>query len=236
MRLGLTFAESCAHRTRIGPGRPVQFRYGTGEARFGHVTESTSFIAIHRQLLVIQHQFAEQLDLLDLVVWWRSQPLERLCLDTVDLGLDLRNFRQCLGRERYAGPCAPSISEHSVTKSVTATVIEAFIRLNVIIGYPSVTPERQSVCSRAGRASNPEGGRSCRSRHHWSAFYARTAWPALAVLSRLSRPCFDHPTSWLAWRTPGGSAAQSARLGRRLVGTLCAQKLFSENVLAWTKY
>jgi hypothetical protein len=32
------------------PGRPVQFRHGTREACLGHVTESTSFIAIHRQM------------------------------------------------------------------------------------------------------------------------------------------------------------------------------------------
>ena len=103
MRLGLALAESCAHRTGIGPGRPVQFRHRTAEACLGHVTESASFVAIHRQMLVIQHQLAEQLDLLDLVIWWRSQPLERLRLDTVDRGLDLRNFRQGLGRKRCAG-------------------------------------------------------------------------------------------------------------------------------------
>jgi hypothetical protein len=99
--------------------------------------ESTSFIAIHRQMLVVQHQFAEQLDLLDLVIWWRSQPLERLCLDTVDLGLELRNFRQCLG-------CWPP-SAHSVTLTVTAPVIKTFIQRELVIGYPLRHYKRQSV-------------------------------------------------------------------------------------------
>src|SRR5262249_8483325 len=54
-------------------------------------------------MLVVEHQLAEQLDLLNLIGWRCHQPLERLCLDAVDLGLDLRNFRKCCGRERCAG-------------------------------------------------------------------------------------------------------------------------------------
>jgi hypothetical protein len=53
-------------------------------------------------MLVVQQQLAEQLDLLDLVIRRRGEPLERLCFDAVDLGLDLRNFFQRLRRERCA--------------------------------------------------------------------------------------------------------------------------------------
>src|SRR6516162_6981805 len=54
-------------------------------------------------MLVIQHQLAEQLDLLDLIVRRSSQTLERLRLDAVYLGFDLRNLRQCRSRQRCAG-------------------------------------------------------------------------------------------------------------------------------------
>ena len=64
------------------------------------MAESTSFIAVYRELLVIQHQLAEQLDLLDLIIRRRGQPLDRLRLDAIDLGLDLRDFLQRLRREQ----------------------------------------------------------------------------------------------------------------------------------------
>jgi hemerythrin-like domain-containing protein len=53
--------------------------------------------ALARELLVIHDELAEQLDLLDLIVGRRGQPLHRLSLDLVDLGLDLRDLPQCLG-------------------------------------------------------------------------------------------------------------------------------------------
>jgi len=56
------------------------------------VAEGTSLIAVHRQLLVIEHRFAKQLDQLHLVIGRRGQPLEGLCLDTIDLHLDVCNF------------------------------------------------------------------------------------------------------------------------------------------------
>ena len=40
--------------------------------------------------------------MLDLIVWRRGQSLDRLRLDAVDLGLDLRNFLQRLRREYFA--------------------------------------------------------------------------------------------------------------------------------------
>jgi len=64
------------------------------------VAEGTSLVAVYRELLVVEDQLAEQLDLLDLVVGRRRQPFERLRLDAVDLGLDLRDLLQRLGRER----------------------------------------------------------------------------------------------------------------------------------------
>jgi hypothetical protein len=64
------------------------------------MAKGTSFIAVHRELLVIKHQLSEQLDLLDLVIGWCGQPLACLPLDAVDLGLDLRDFLQHLRRQR----------------------------------------------------------------------------------------------------------------------------------------
>ena len=93
VRLRFSIAESGAHRPRIGAGSPVQLRHGTGKARLGHVAESTGFVAVDRELLVVQHQLTEQLDLLDLIVRRGGQPLDRLRLDAVNLGLDLRNFQ-----------------------------------------------------------------------------------------------------------------------------------------------
>jgi hypothetical protein len=67
------------------------------------MAEHTSLVAVHRELLVIEDQLAEQLDLLDLVVRRHGQALERLRLDAVDLGLDLGNLLQRLGREHCVG-------------------------------------------------------------------------------------------------------------------------------------
>jgi hypothetical protein len=66
------------------------------------VVESTGFVAVHRELLVVQHQLTEQLDLLDLIVRRHGQPLYRLRLNPVNVGLDLRNFLQCQRREHCA--------------------------------------------------------------------------------------------------------------------------------------
>jgi hypothetical protein len=51
-------------------------------------------------MLVVQHQLAEQLDFLDLIVRRHCQPLDRLRLDAINLGLDLRNLLQRPRRER----------------------------------------------------------------------------------------------------------------------------------------
>jgi hypothetical protein len=54
-------------------------------------------------MLVIEHQLAEQLDLLDLIIRRCCQPLEGPCLDAVDLGFEPRNLRKCRRRQRCAG-------------------------------------------------------------------------------------------------------------------------------------
>ncbi len=102
MRLRLATAEAGAHGSWIGAGGPVQFGHGTGEAGLGHMTKGASFVAVHRELLVVHQEFAEQFGLLDLIVRRRGEPDQGLRLDTVDLGLDLGDLLQRLGRERSA--------------------------------------------------------------------------------------------------------------------------------------
>jgi hypothetical protein len=63
------------------------------------MAEGASLVVVNRQILVIQHQLAEQLDLLDLVDRRRRKPLDCLCFDAVNLGLDLRNLLERLGRD-----------------------------------------------------------------------------------------------------------------------------------------
>jgi hypothetical protein len=58
------------------------------------MAKSTGFIAVHRELFVIKQRFAKQFDQLHLVIGRCCQPLEGLCLDAVDLRLDLCNFLQ----------------------------------------------------------------------------------------------------------------------------------------------
>ena len=100
MRLRFAIAKSRAHRTGIGTGGPVQLRHRTGKAGLGRVAEGASLVAVYRELLVVQHQLAEQLDLLDLIIRRCSKPLGGLRFNAVDLGLDLRNLLQRLRRER----------------------------------------------------------------------------------------------------------------------------------------
>jgi hypothetical protein len=99
MRLRLAIAEAGAYRPGIGSGRPVEFRDRTRETGFRHVAERACLVAVYRELLVVEHQLSEQLDLLHLVVGRRGEPRQRLCLDAVDLGLHLRDLRQCLRGE-----------------------------------------------------------------------------------------------------------------------------------------
>src|ERR1700682_1963403 len=102
MRLRLAIAEAGAHRAGIGAGGPVQLRHRTGKTRLRRVAERAGLVAVHRELLVVQHQLAESLDLLDLIVWGLGQTFDRARLDAVDLGLDLRDLLQHAGRERRA--------------------------------------------------------------------------------------------------------------------------------------
>ena len=74
------------------------------------MAERTGLIAIHREMLVIEHRFAKQLDLLHLVIRRCGQPLESFCLDAIDIGLDLCNFLQGSGRKRYACLLRPHCS------------------------------------------------------------------------------------------------------------------------------
>jgi hypothetical protein len=66
------------------------------------MAKSTSFIAQHRELLVIQHRLTEQFDLLDLIVRGRRVPLERLRLNEVNLGLYASDILQYFRSERRA--------------------------------------------------------------------------------------------------------------------------------------
>jgi hypothetical protein len=67
------------------------------------VAKCAGLVAVHRELFVIQHGLAKQLDLLDLVGWRHSQSAERLRLNAINLGFDLRDFLQYFGREQSAG-------------------------------------------------------------------------------------------------------------------------------------
>jgi len=71
-----------------------ELRHWPGEPRLGHMAERTGLIAIHREMLVIEHHFAKQLYLLHLVIRRCGQPLESFCLDAIDVGLDLCNLLQ----------------------------------------------------------------------------------------------------------------------------------------------
>ena len=64
------------------------------------MAESTSLVAVHREILVVEHQLAEQLDLLNLVIRRRREPLQCLRLDTVDFGFHLSDFRESGSRQR----------------------------------------------------------------------------------------------------------------------------------------
>jgi len=55
--LRLAIAKSCAHRTGMGSGRPIQFRHRPGEPRLRHVAERTSFIAVYGEVLVVQQGY-----------------------------------------------------------------------------------------------------------------------------------------------------------------------------------
>jgi hypothetical protein len=117
----------------VGAGRVVELRQRPCEVRLGHVAERTGLIAVHRELIVIEHCFAKQLDLLHLVAAWCGQPLEGLRLDAIDLGLDLCNFLQGSGRKRYARLLRPHCSAATVAAMVTAAeAIQAFMRRDLV--------------------------------------------------------------------------------------------------------
>src|SRR5215469_8469203 len=102
MRLRFAFTVARAHRAWVSPGRAIEFRNRSGESGFGHMAKSTSFIAQHRELLVIQHRLTEQFDLLDLIVRRCREPFERLRFNEVDLGLYTGDILQYVGSERRA--------------------------------------------------------------------------------------------------------------------------------------
>ena len=58
---------------------------------------------VHRELFVVQHGFAEQFDLLDLIIRWGGEPIDRLRLDAIDLGFNLRDLFEYLRCKRCAG-------------------------------------------------------------------------------------------------------------------------------------
>src|SRR5215831_8712363 len=100
MRLRFAFTVARAHRAGVSPGRAIEFRNRSSESGFGHMAKSTSFIAQHRELLVIQHRLTDQFDLLDLIVRRRREPLERLRFNEVDLGLYTGDILRYFGSER----------------------------------------------------------------------------------------------------------------------------------------
>ncbi|HEY2530221.1 MAG TPA: hypothetical protein VGJ20_20175 [Xanthobacteraceae bacterium] len=63
------------------------------------MAKGARFVTVYRELLVVQHCLAKQLDLLDLIVWRRNKSGGCLHLDGVDLGLDLRNVLKNFGRK-----------------------------------------------------------------------------------------------------------------------------------------
>src|SRR6516164_7607297 len=102
MRRGFAFSVPRTHRAGVSPGRAIEFRNRSGESGFGHMAKSTSFIAQHRELLVIQHRLTEQFDLLDLIVRRRREPLERLRFNEVDFRFYTGDILQYFESERRA--------------------------------------------------------------------------------------------------------------------------------------
>ncbi len=56
------------------------------------MTEGARLVAIHGKFFVIQHRFAEQFNLLHLIVRRIGEPLKGLRFDTIDLSLNLGDF------------------------------------------------------------------------------------------------------------------------------------------------
>src|SRR3981189_37485 len=67
----------------------VELRDRPCKSGFRHVAEGARFVAVHRKLLVEEHQLAQQFHLLHLVVGRRRDTTEQLCFDSIDLSLDL---------------------------------------------------------------------------------------------------------------------------------------------------
>ena len=56
------------------------------------------FVAVHRELFVVQHGFAEKLYLLHLIIWRAGEPIDRLRLDAIDFAFhfgDLFEYFRC---------------------------------------------------------------------------------------------------------------------------------------------
>jgi hypothetical protein len=98
MRLRFAFAVARAHGTGIAAGRAIKFRNRSGETRFRHMAKSAGVVVVYRELFVVQHGFAEELDLLHLIVWRGGEPTDCLCLDTIDFVFhfgDLFEYFRC---------------------------------------------------------------------------------------------------------------------------------------------
>jgi hypothetical protein len=65
------------------------------------VAECTGFVAIDRELLVEEHQLAEQLDLLNLIVGDGGQALQSICFDPIYIGLYAGNLGESRRRKRF---------------------------------------------------------------------------------------------------------------------------------------
>jgi hypothetical protein len=100
VRLRLAVAESGSDRTGVRAGGLVELRDRPCKSGFGHVAEGARFVAVHRKLLVEEHQLAQQFHLLHLVVGRRPDTTEHLCFDSIDLSLDLCDLPQRTRRKR----------------------------------------------------------------------------------------------------------------------------------------
>ena len=89
VRLRLAVAKTATHGSGIGTRGLVQFGYRPRKPRFRHVAEGASLVVIYREVLVVQHQLAEEFNLLHLVVRRSGQPVQSPRFDAIDLRFNL---------------------------------------------------------------------------------------------------------------------------------------------------
>src|SRR6201987_4976788 len=90
--LRLALAETGPDGSGVRSGGPIELRDWSGEPCFRRVAECAGLVTIDRELLVEKHQFAEQLDLLDLIVGDRREALQSIRFDPVYFALYASNL------------------------------------------------------------------------------------------------------------------------------------------------